>query len=102
VSRFASIDGDNIEVLISAARSMLPSKGAKWYACDVLVKDLCDALEQEAAGRKYLEEKLNEAVDYLRQGKVQFTPNTTNSLVDGFLDWHKSFNQPKDADATGK
>ena len=29
---------------------------------------------------------LKEAVAFLRQGKAQFAPTTTNSLVDGFLE----------------
>lgn len=32
-----------------------------------------------------LEADLAEAIGYLRQGKAQFAPNTTNSLVDDFL-----------------
>lgn len=32
-----------------------------------------------------------EALDYLRQAKRQFTPNTTNSVVDDFLEKHKDF-----------
>ena len=34
---------------------------------------------------EYLTNRLEKAIDYLKQGKKQFTPNTTNSDVDMFL-----------------
>jgi DNA-directed RNA polymerase subunit F len=43
---------------------------------------------QAAAKRVELEKELEKAVQYLRQGKALFAPNTTNSIVDEFLEKH--------------
>ena len=58
---------------------------------DIEVKNLCDeVLEWEVmrlqAENHRLTKLLDEAVKYLKQGKAQFAPNTTNSLVDTFID----------------
>ena len=37
-----------------------------------------------------LKEELKTAVKYLREGKTKFSPSTTNSDVDAFLEKHKS------------
>ena len=42
-------------------------------------------LKTEVSELKY---KLNEAVKLLKEGKRQFTPNTTNSTVDDFIERH--------------
>lgn len=36
--------------------------------------------------RDDLQRKLNTAVSYLKTGKAKFSPHTTNSLVDEFID----------------
>lgn len=38
---------------------------------------------------KELKRKLNEAYQYLREGKLKFSPMTTNSLVDDWLKWYE-------------
>lgn len=42
-------------------------------------------VEFQSARAENLRTLLAEAIRYLKQGKAQFTPNTTNSLVDEFL-----------------
>jgi len=42
-----------------------------------------------AKKNRELKEQLKQAVQYLREGKAKFTPNTTNSFVDEFLKRHE-------------
>jgi hypothetical protein len=44
-----------------------------------------DARRNESVKIADLERQLEQAVKYLRQGKAEFAPNTTNSDVDVFL-----------------
>jgi len=49
------------------------------------MNDYLEATHDQQIEIQRLREMLDEAVKYLRQGKREFAPNTTNSLVDGFL-----------------
>jgi hypothetical protein len=47
------------------------------------------AVELGAERIRELEKELKIAVRFLNEGKQKFTPNTTNSHVDDFLEKHK-------------
>jgi hypothetical protein len=60
-------------------------------ACEEFIKEQLDFSASSVTVSKHVDyqNELRTAVQYLRQGKARFSPNTTNSLVDDFLNKHK-------------
>lgn len=80
-----------------AKREILEKERVAYRTLEAIAGDCAEkaALHDEIEA---LEAKLAKAVQFLREGKAKFTPNTTNSFVDDFLADYEALEQARKGD----